>query len=39
MADFEIMDGVAIIPEGTKKIGDNAFYGCTDLTSIVIILF
>lgn len=36
MADFEIKDGVAIIPEGTKKIGDNAFYGCTDLTSIVI---
>ena len=36
MADFEIKDGVAIIPEGTKKIGDNAFYGCTDLTNIVI---
>jgi hypothetical protein len=36
MADFEIKDGVAVIPEGTKKIADNAFYGCTLLTNIVI---
>ena len=36
MANFTIKNGVAIIPQGTKKIGDNAFYGCTDLTSIVI---
>ena len=36
MMDYEIKNGVAIIPQGTKKIGDNAFYGCTDLTSIVI---
>ena len=36
MEDFEIKDGVAIIPQGTKKITDNAFYGCTLLTNIVI---
>lgn len=34
--DYEIKDGVAIIPEVTKKIADNAFYGCTLLTKIVI---
>ena len=36
MADFEIKNGVAIIPEGTKKIGDNAFCGCSGLTSVTI---
>lgn len=36
MEDFEIKGGVAIIPQGTKKIADNAFYGCTLLTNIVI---
>ena len=36
MADFEIKDGVAIIPEGTEHIGDKAFYSCSGLTSVVI---
>ena len=36
MADFEIKDGVAIIPEGTTEIGEWAFYDCVELTSIVI---
>ena len=36
MADFEIKDGVAIIPEGTTKIDDNAFCGCADLSRVVI---
>ena len=36
MAEFEIKDGVAIIPEGTTEIGWSAFDGCTGLTSIVI---
>ena len=36
MADLEIKDGVAIIPEGTKEIGNKAFNKCTELTSIVI---
>ena len=36
MANFKIKNGVAIIPQGTKKIADNAFYGCTLLTNIVI---
>ena len=33
---FEIKDGVCIIPEGTTEIGDKAFDGCEELTSIVI---
>ena len=36
MMDCEIKDGVAIIPEGTKEIGNKAFNKCTELTSIVI---
>ena len=36
MAQFEIKDGVAIIPEGTTEIWDRAFYGCTSLKSITI---
>ena len=36
MADFEIKDGVAIIPEGTTEIGDWAFSDCSSLTSVVI---
>ena len=36
MADFEIKNGVAIIPEGTTEIGERAFYDCAELTSIVI---
>ena len=34
--DFEIKDGVAIIPEGAMEIGELAFKGCTSLESIVI---
>lgn len=36
MAQFEIKDGVAIIPEGTTEIGNYAFHGCTSLESITI---
>ena len=36
MAEYEIKDGVGIIPEGTKKIEEYAFEDCTSLTSIVI---
>lgn len=34
--DFEINDGVAIIPEGTTEIGDYAFGGCDSLESVTI---
>ena len=33
---FEIKDGVAIIPEGTREIHINAFLGCSSLTNIII---
>lgn len=36
LAQFEIKDGVAIIPDGTTEIGEYAFNGCTSLTSITI---
>ena len=36
MADFEIKNGVAVIPEGTTTIGEFAFYRCTSLQSITI---
>ena len=36
MADFEIKDGVAVIPEGTTEIGSRALIWCTDLKSVVI---
>ena len=36
MADFEIKDGVAIIPDTVKEIGKEAFSRCKDLTSVVI---
>lgn len=36
MADFEIKNGVAVIPEGTTTIGNNAFRDCSSLQSIVI---
>ena len=36
MAQFQIKNGVAIIPEGTTKFGSGAFRGCTSLTSIAI---
>ena len=36
MADFEIKNGVAIIPDTVEEIGDYAFMGCSGLTSVVI---
>ena len=36
MTDFEIKNGVAVIPEGTTIIGLCAFRGCSSLQSIVI---
>ena len=32
----KLLQGEIIIPEGTEKIGDNAFYNCSGLTSITI---
>ena len=34
MAKFEIKDGVAIIPDTVKEIGDYAFFGCSRLPSV-----
>ena len=36
MTQFEIKDGVAIIPDGTTEIPFRAFINCEDLTTIVI---
>ena len=36
MANFEIKDGVGIIPEGTTKLDWSSFEKCTELTSVVI---
>ena len=36
MAEFEIKDGVGIIPERTKVIKEEAFKYCNELTSIII---
>ena len=36
MVNFEIKDGVAIIPAGTREIPDRVFYDCSSLTSVVI---
>ena len=36
MTQFEIKDGVAIIPEGTTEIPFRAFFDCKDLTTVVI---
>ena len=36
MVNFEIKDGVAIIPAGTSEIPDRVFYDCSSLTSVVI---
>lgn len=34
MAKYEVKDGVGIIPTGVKEIENEAFKGCTELTSI-----
>lgn len=34
--DYEIKDGVAIIPEGTTVIENRAFDDCAELTDIII---
>ena len=36
MKNFEIKDGIAIIPQGTKEIKHFAFNECTELKSIII---
>ena len=36
MAKFEIKDGVAIIPEGTTKIGNSAFQDCSRLLLLAV---
>ena len=36
MRQFEIKDGVAIIPDGTTEIPFRAFFDCKDLTTVVI---
>ena len=36
MAEYEIKNGVGIIPEGTVKIDPYAFQDCRDLTSVTI---
>ena len=36
MAKYEIKDGEGIIPKGVTEIENDAFRGCTDLTSIEI---
>ena len=36
MAQFEIKDGVAIIPDGTTEIRELAFWNCTSLESVTI---
>ena len=33
---IQVVDGVGIIPQGVKKIGESTFRDCTSLTSIVI---
>lgn len=36
MAKYEVVNGVAIIPEGVTEIDYGAFSDCTSLTSVVI---
>lgn len=36
MSQFEIKDGIAIIPEGTTCIEREAFSGCTSLTTVTL---
>ncbi len=34
--DGELLQGEIVIPDGTEKIGDYAFYNCSSLTSVTI---
>lgn len=36
MSQFEIIDGVAVIPEGTQHIAMHAFKDCTELERVVL---
>lgn len=36
MANFEVNNGIAIIPEGTTTIDERAFENCIELKSVVI---
>jgi len=36
MANYEVKDGIGIIPEGTSQIKKLGFYGCKDLTTVNI---
>jgi hypothetical protein len=36
MSQFEIIDGVAVIPEGTQHIATHAFKDCTELERVVL---
>ncbi|MBQ4521272.1 MAG: leucine-rich repeat protein [Bacteroidaceae bacterium] len=36
MANYEVKDGVGIIPEGTTQIKKLGFYSCKDLTTVNI---
>jgi hypothetical protein len=36
MAEYEIKNGVGIIPEGTTEIEKEVFNDCKELTSVVI---
>lgn len=36
MENFQIKNGIAIIPEGIKMIPENAFENCKELTTVVI---
>ena len=36
MAEYEIKEGVGIIPAGSTEIKDKAFIGCKELKSVII---